>query len=246
MSVCEICGETVDEHNLRHGCIYCSKHKGYVCLKCSNICEARTKELLPNGTSCREKWKGESVEKRILGRRWIVDPERVEAEISRYEDIPPEELREKYTAAVEFFDSTREKAERHGLPVPTDKLILMKARLAAMQQLLYSYDRNAESAALQNKIRVQNCVKYYRKVYESPPNARIKEQIAEYVEKGISHELICQAIDRAADKDKRWNYVKGILEVCVRENKNTLERIGTRSGTSMDLEAFEKMIEEQY
>jgi len=243
MSVCVMCGETVDEHNLRHGCIFCSTHKGYVCFNCSNACEQHTKYLLPNGTNCREKWKDESVEKRILGRRWIVAPERVEAELGRYEDIPPDELREKYIEAVEYFDNARERAEQHGLPIPADKLILMKARLAAMQQLLYSYDKKASQADLQNKIKPRNCVKHYRKVYKSPPNARIKEQIADFLEKGISQELIFQAIDRAADKDKRWNYVKGILEVCIREGKQTLER---SEASSFDITAFEQKIQEQY
>lgn len=246
MTVCEICGEEVGEHNLRHGCIYCSTHKGYVCCSCSNACEAHTKLMLPNGTNCRKKWEVEPMDKRILGRRWIVSPERVEAEISRYLEIPPDELHAKYEEAVKFFDNTRENAERHGLPVPTDKLILMKARLAAMQQLLYSYSKQAERSELLLKIALSNCVKYYRKVYESPPNARIKEQITEYLKQGIKPELICQAIDRAADKDKRWNYIKGILDICIREEKTSLEPIAVQSESSLDYEAFERMLDNNY
>ncbi len=246
MSVCEVCGSEVDETNLRRGCIYCTERKGFVCFECSTACESRAKQMLPNGTQCYKKWEAQPMEKRLLGRRWLASPERIEAETERYIDIPPDELQSKYEEAVNYYDTFTANMARQNIKISAERLITMRARIAAMQQLLFKYQKQAEQAAFHNKIASRSVVKHYRKTYGTPPNPRIMEQISEFLKLGVSANLICQAIDSAADKDKRWNYVKGIIENCINENKASLDEPKACESTSIDIEAFETMLAGNY
>ena len=74
------------------------------------------------------------------------------------------------------------------------------------------------------------------------------------MDNGITPELICECINKAAAKNAQWAYSKAILNACVHKGIYTVEQYYDSCGkkkkpendfAGYDLESFERMLKEK-
>lgn len=96
------------------------------------------------------------------------------------------------------------------------------------------------------------CIRYYEKIYLTV-NGFLANEFLRYMDAGITPELICECINKAAAKNAKWNYSKAILNACLQRQIFTLEQYNeNRENKSQapnnfggyDLNLFEKMLNE--
>ena len=75
---------------------------------------------------------------------------------------------------------------------------------------------------------------------------KLEQDLNYFLEQGATEGLIREAVEETARKGKKYGYLKGILETCIREGKQSLSAGKTQGGgqirpPSYDLEGFERL-----
>lgn len=122
--VCSHCGaEWSDNNPLK----VCSCGKGLVCRICErNCCPDFSDNMLPNGTHCKELFKRESYQYRLLARKIDVSTEKAKGAASKYEGMLTGDL-------FKLFINT---ASRYKIDVKAGRGEEAAVKLAAMQYIL--------------------------------------------------------------------------------------------------------------
>lgn len=75
---------------------------------------------------------------------------------------------------------------------------------------------------------------------------QLEQDLIYFLEQGATESLIREAVEETARKGKKYGYLKGILETCIREGKQSLfagksQGVGQAGPPSYDLEGFERL-----
>ena len=122
---CERCGGTVEGKNYF---TYCKYKKGFVHVKCEQVCENYSADMLRNGTHCKKKFFEEEYKYRLLSSRILAPEYDVQGAVGKYEDLNSTELYEKFLQMVNVYKII----DRDDI----EKKARYRVELAAMQQVL--------------------------------------------------------------------------------------------------------------
>ena len=114
-------------------------------------------------------------------------------------------------------------------------------------------DVTAVWGADERTLALSKCATHYQETY-CTINSFILNEFARYMDNGITPELICECINKAAAKNAQWAYSKAILNACVHKGIYTVEQYYDSCGkkkkpendfAGYDLESFERMLKEK-